>query len=624
MSKESLGKFLLAFLLAVGFFFSKATSEKVLALTCGQSGCITSSDCVPPNSYTTVTCTVQCGSSYCVGTNGICSCTTSTSTYCTQESQWGPWSACTADGYQIRWCSVNGTDTQVRLCAPTPAPTGPGGPGPTPVGGSIPTGAHTIANCTSNNGWACDADDYNQALQVNFYDGPVYLGYAIANSAVDPAVAPYCGGNAAHSFIYTTPASVKDGTTHTIYAYAVNILGGSGNPLLAGSPRTINCPAPTPTPPPTPTPVPSCTVSLSPTTTDLTIGGPDGTVTITVSCTVPVDQVTVTSSNPGSVTVTSPATTVVPNSQYETTVHAVAPGGVIITASVYAGGLPAPLNSGIAIVNSSAQSAWFQVKDADVTAGSLNTGVPSGQTFDLDGDGTYPGIPSYQTLTDLNSGNLSSQNWIAKSTSANPKTFDYQALSSQIPASTTINTIGSSSIGGSTLSSGGTRDSATGYYWYKYNGNGSSDLTLTSAANIGSRKVVLLVDSANFNINAPINVTDGVGFFMVLVGRTSTNTKGNINIDSSIGYSTPQASPAPNLEGIYLADNTISDGSGSNQLSIRGSVVSAYSGVSLARDLVGGNALYPAEFFEYAPDQILLYPPKLATRRLNWKEVAPN
>lgn len=31
----------------------------------------------------------------------------------------------------------------------------------------------------------------------------------------------------------------------------------------------------------------------------------------------------------------------------------------------------------------------------------------------------------------------------------------------------------------------------------------------------------------------------------------------------------------------------------------------------------------PAELFEFAPDQILLYPDKLGFRRTRWSEVAP-
>ena len=56
-----------------------------------------------------------------------------------------------------------------------------------------------------------------------------------------------CGGNRNHGFSFNTPAAAKDNAAHSIYAYAINILGGTSNPLLYNSPKTITCTA-TPTP----------------------------------------------------------------------------------------------------------------------------------------------------------------------------------------------------------------------------------------------------------------------------------------------------------------------------------------------------------------------------------------
>src|SRR5204863_7537682 len=94
--------------------------------------------------------------------------------------------------------------------------------------------------------------------------------------------------------------------------------------------------------------------------------------------------------------------------------------------------------------------------------------------------------------------------------------------------------ISTSSTPGSTFTSGGTL--SHGYYWYRYDGSTSGlDLTISSDANIGTRKVILMVESADLNINGQINVTDGQGFFMHFVVTTSIGNKGNINIGTGVG-----------------------------------------------------------------------------------------
>lgn len=113
-----------------------------------------------------------------------------------------------------------------------------------------PKGTHDTSTCTSSTGWTCDADNYNQALRVDFYaNGPAgtgtFIGNTIANIAREQAVADQCGGNSNHGFVFNTPESLKDGINHLIYAYGINI-GSGNNTLLSSSPRTINCVPPTP------------------------------------------------------------------------------------------------------------------------------------------------------------------------------------------------------------------------------------------------------------------------------------------------------------------------------------------------------------------------------------------
>lgn len=266
---------------------------------------------------------------------------------------------------------------------------------------------------------------------------------------------------------------------------------------------------------------------------------------------------------------------------------------------------------------------WWQVENGDVsTNGDLTSSIPPGSFFEKTVASQNPGIPAYGGTTNLSATNVSAVGWLAASPITNLKVYDYQYLTNQIPADTVIVPLTTNILDQATLDANITP--SYGYYWYKYDGSGSGlDLNLNSNLNIGTKKVILLVNSADFNINGNINLTDGKGFFMVLVGKGSAATKGNIVVDPAIG-----GGVAPNLEGIYEADGIFESGTTGTKtdstLWIRGSVA-AYSGFSLKRDLGSTtNATTKAELFTFAPDQIMLYPTaRLGIRRLNWKEVAP-
>jgi len=109
----------------------------------------------------------------------------------------------------------------------------------------VPIGVHDISDCTASYGWTCDASNYSVPLAVHFYtDGGVLIGATTANIPAEPGVAAACGGFAAHRFQFTTPESLKTGTNRQIGAFAIDYPSGNNNPLLSGSPKTINCPAP--------------------------------------------------------------------------------------------------------------------------------------------------------------------------------------------------------------------------------------------------------------------------------------------------------------------------------------------------------------------------------------------
>jgi len=114
-----------------------------------------------------------------------------------------------------------------------------------------PTGWHDLANRDYTSGWVCDADNYNLPVVIHFYiEGGVFIGSAIASQyRSDLVSAGVCGGNGYHGFTFYLPSSLKDGKTHTIYAYALDInssggLTGGPNPLLGGAPISVFFPAP--------------------------------------------------------------------------------------------------------------------------------------------------------------------------------------------------------------------------------------------------------------------------------------------------------------------------------------------------------------------------------------------
>jgi|GEM_PF-3099626 len=115
--------------------------------------------------------------------------------------------------------------------------------------GNNPIGNHDgPQGCSTVWGWACDADSYGSTLQVQIYrDGPkggggVYLGTVRANIS-RPGLEGSCGGTNNHGFSYTIPSSLKDGSNHSYYTYAINTGGGS-DVLLPSSPRSVTCAPP--------------------------------------------------------------------------------------------------------------------------------------------------------------------------------------------------------------------------------------------------------------------------------------------------------------------------------------------------------------------------------------------
>jgi hypothetical protein len=335
----------------------------------------------------------------------------------------------------------------------------------------------------------------------------------------------------------------------------------------------------------------------------------------TLSSTTPnsssIGNVTFSSANTSLLTV-NPASD--PTYIYQTLASAIAQGTTSVLSAVYftSGNLACTSTTPVTILP---PSPWWQVGDSDVqSAGDLISGVFGiGNFFNLDGPGGFPGVTSYGGITNLTPANVSSTGWLASSLPVGQRNYDYAYFANQISDDITsvTNSVDTADVSAS-LTSGDSTHDTNDFYWYKYDGatNGSQPLTIPEV-NIGTRKVILLVDNADVNITGNINLTDGEGFFMLI-------SEGKVDVDPTVG-----GGVVPNLEGIYITSSAFNTGLGNIQLWVRGSV-SGNLGVNMQRDLGEiANAGDPSEFFEYAPDQIMLYPSKLGARKINWKEVAP-
>jgi len=491
---------------------------------------------------------------------------------------------------------AGGCPANQYLCKVTSCSTGGGG---TPVVVS-PKGNQDGASCDTTWGWACDPDNYAAPLYVDFYEGTsgtgTYLGTEFADVTVagDSGVAAECGGYSNHRFYFPIPESLKDGASHTIYAYAINIGATGVTTLLSYSPKTITC-------------NPTCTVSFNPASYGIVVNDPTG-ASVNVSSNGPVSNVTF-SPGSGIISVNPTVDTVSP---YGTFITGLQSGSSSITANVIMSG--ASRCSATAPVTVTSLDAWWQVKDADVvTNGSLTSAVPTSLYFNLVGNGGFPGVSIYGTTTTLTNANIAeTSKWLAKTTTVS-KRYKSDYFINAIPSTVNINNLASSTFDQAALN-GGTQ-SSDGYIWFVYDATATGfDLNI-SQLSLGTKKAILIVKGAGINITGKINRTLGSGFFLVV-------TTGNIAVDPVVGGGTT----TPDLEGIFVADGSFYSGTVGNKtdsrLWVKGTVVS-YGDVNLNRDLGMGNTTTAGELFEYAPDLEFLFPASLSAHDTTWREIAP-
>jgi Putative Ig domain/Ig-like domain from next to BRCA1 gene/Matrixin len=96
-------------------------------------------------------------------------------------------------------------------------------------------GRHDGQGCNAIEGWAWDANDPNGTVNVDIYDGSTLIGTVAATlyrqDLADALASAY------HGFLFHTPASLKDGQSHTVTVK----FGGTNTNLPLDTPRTTGC-----------------------------------------------------------------------------------------------------------------------------------------------------------------------------------------------------------------------------------------------------------------------------------------------------------------------------------------------------------------------------------------------
>ncbi|MBI2523456.1 hypothetical protein HYW19_03630, partial [Candidatus Woesearchaeota archaeon] len=116
-----------------------------------------------------------------------------------------------------------------------------------------PIGYLSGADCSTLTGWACDKDSPDSALQVDFYEGSTYLGLARTGTVWGGTAAACGSSNNNHGYSFAVPGNLTNDASHSIGAYGINIdnsgarYNAGGHTTLTGSPKSITCPNNAPT-----------------------------------------------------------------------------------------------------------------------------------------------------------------------------------------------------------------------------------------------------------------------------------------------------------------------------------------------------------------------------------------
>ena len=371
--------------------------------------------------------------------------------------------------------------------------------------------------------------------------------------------------------------------------------------------RQIGAPTPTPRPPtptpggPTPTPTtppaPSCSLSLAPDPLSLQAGG-----SALLTANVNVQNTTVTrvdfTSGNSSIATVNPAT--VFSAPYTTQITGQSSGNTTITATATTNPPVAGCTDSVPV--SVEARAWFQTQGGDVHAqGNLFDNIPEGAndpnlSITLPGENWW-GVITHQDPDGVNLGagypsNNLPNHWLAESSYEGKPYGTFQFFRKKFAMELQDEDFGET----------WTEDPADGVYY------ANSDRTISGSWDVGAGQWVVLLVEGNITINTRINVADS-GFLAVVA-------TGNITFDDGVGRA----------EGMFVADGTISTGSGPEEFTGEG--VFAGNNFSLGRDFNDDEKNKdPVELFRARPD-FIMSSYKDADNNLwwffqKWQELAP-
>ncbi|MEX2052231.1 MAG: thrombospondin type-1 domain-containing protein, partial [Candidatus Paceibacterota bacterium] len=194
-------------------------------------------------------------------------------------------------------------------------------------------------------GWAWDPDYPNNATLIRVEKYGVLATQFLADKFRSDLP-----GNKYHAYNYVVPDSWKDGLSHTINLYTID-LNGAGNQTLIGSPKTINCAPPT---------TPSGTISATGCSIAVGASTCGASVSWTVNNPVSGASTTVTKNNPsGTVSSASSGSGVSSTANYGSTTFTLNHNG-------------SPLNNSIINVGCASGSTWNGSICQGAMTGSLN------------------------------------------------------------------------------------------------------------------------------------------------------------------------------------------------------------------------------------------------------------
>lgn len=164
---------------------------------------------------------------------------------CTDITIQVPLFAPQAEGGNYTWSTTAGQTGEIVPPTPTPTPVPDNN---NPFIGDITN--YSTNDCNALYTWVCDRDYPQGPLTVSIYDGPKANNILVGSGQTSftwsgTNAAGACAVDAIYTgFSLTTPASIKNGQTHTLYYYIgdLNVNGQPGSRAEASGSEPFKCP----------------------------------------------------------------------------------------------------------------------------------------------------------------------------------------------------------------------------------------------------------------------------------------------------------------------------------------------------------------------------------------------